>query len=88
MSYKIQSVILKILFNAPSCGMTTQEIFNLHKTKVFDYETFNQQVINLRKNGLLTSSSSVNGRHKITHKGIAALDEFNMAAIKEASPKI
>jgi len=26
------------------------------------------------KNGLLTSSSSVNGRHKITHKGIAALD--------------
>ena len=72
MSHKIQSQILKILFNAPNSGMTIEDIFKQACDK--PKSTIHMQVINMRENGLLTSSSSVNGRHKITHKGIAALD--------------
>jgi len=74
MTHKIQSEILKILFNAPNSGMTTQEIFKHPKNKILDYESLNKQVINLCDNGLLTSKDVGNGKHKITHKGIAAQD--------------
>jgi len=92
MIYNTHAEILTILFKATTAGLTTKEIFkhacDKPNTQIPDPESLSKYIYNLRGKGLLTSSDGKNRIHKITHKGIAALNEFNGASISEESPKI
>jgi len=83
--------LLTILSNAPNSGLSTAEIFKIacdsKNTQIPDPESVSKMLYTVRGKKLITTSDGKVRMHKITQKGIAALDEFNGVTIQE-EPKL
>jgi len=79
--------LLTILSNAPNSGLSTSEIFKIacdsKNTQIPDPESVSKMLYTVRGKKLITSSDGKVRMHKITQKGMAALDEFNGVTIQE-----
>jgi DNA-binding PadR family transcriptional regulator len=84
--------LLTILIDAPTSGLMTSEIFKIAcdntSTQIPDPESLSKMLYSVRSKGFITSSDGKKRVHKITPKGIYALDDFNGVADFDAPNEI